>query len=96
MHVFEGTIIDCTEAGKTARFLVEAGGRIRFVGDKLPVEFAAVPRTQLGKRALIPAFADSHLHFVSFAFMQELDLRDADTIGAQLEILAAYHAHCPH
>jgi predicted amidohydrolase YtcJ len=96
MHVFEGTIINCTEAGKTARFLVEAGGRIRFVGDKLPEEFAAVPRTQLGKRALIPAFADSHLHFVSFASVRELDLRDADTIASQLEMLAAYHARYPH
>jgi predicted amidohydrolase YtcJ len=96
MRIFEGTIITCTEAGKTARFLVEAGGRIRFVGDNLPEAFAVLPRTQLGQRVLTPAFADAHLHFSSFASLRELDLRDTDTIGSQLELLAAYHASCPH
>jgi predicted amidohydrolase YtcJ len=96
MHAFEGTIITCTEAEKTVRFLVEMGGRIRFVGDRLPEAFAAFPRTWLGQRVLMPAFADSHLHFSSFASMRELDLRDADTIASQLEILATYHARYPH
>lgn len=56
MYVFEGTIITCTKPGATARFLVEADGRIRFVGDTLPETFVSAPRTQLGPRALAPAF----------------------------------------
>jgi hypothetical protein len=43
----------------------------------------------------LPAFADTHLHFSSFAIFRELDLRDADTIGAQIELLAAYHDRYP-
>jgi predicted amidohydrolase YtcJ len=96
MQVFEGTIITCTEAEQTVRFLVEEGGLIRFVGDTLPQAFAAFPCTQLGQRALIPAFADSHIHFSSFASLRELDLRNADTIGSQLKQLAAFHTRHPH
>jgi predicted amidohydrolase YtcJ len=95
MHVFEGTIITCTEPGTTARFLVEADGRIRFVGDTLPETFSAAPRTRLGPRALAPAFVDTHLHFASFAIFRELDLRAADTIGAQFDLLSTYHDRYP-
>jgi predicted amidohydrolase YtcJ len=95
MNVFEGTIVTCTEPGVTARFLVESGGRIRFVGETLPETFDHAPRIQLGPRALAPAFADTHLHFASFALFRELDLRDADTIRAQCELLSAYHDRYP-
>jgi predicted amidohydrolase YtcJ len=95
MHVFEGTIITCTKPGVIARFLVEADGRICFVGNTLPETFASVPRTRLGQRALAPAFADTHLHFSSFAIFRELDLRDADTIEAQLDLLSTYHDRYP-
>jgi predicted amidohydrolase YtcJ len=95
MHVFEGAIITCTEPNATARFLVEEGGRIRFVGNVLSETFAAAPRTYLGPRALAPAFADTHLHFTSFAVLRELDLRNADTIGAQFDLLSTYHDRHP-
>jgi predicted amidohydrolase YtcJ len=79
--VYEGSVICCDAAGRIARYLVEDGGRIQFVGDSLPAEYSGAPVTALGTRALIPAFADTHIHFLSYAlFNSGLDVRDAASI----------------
>ena len=93
MHVYEGAIVCCDPANTVARFLVEDGGRILFVGDQLPERFGAAPRTSLGARALLPAFADTHVHFTSFSlFSAGLDVRaarDFEELGAQVRDFAA-------
>ena len=67
MKVFHGNILTLDDKNTTAAYLVERAGRIAFVGDNLPAEYAACEVTELGERALIPAFADTHIHFASFA-----------------------------
>ena len=68
MKVYEGSIITCDAAGSVRRFLVEDRGVISYVGDELPARCAAAPRASLGKGSLAPAFADTHIHYMSHAF----------------------------
>ncbi|MCX7027163.1 MAG: amidohydrolase family protein [Spirochaetes bacterium] len=82
MNVYEGSIVTCDALGTVARFLVEDGGRIVFVGDTLPREYSEAPRERLGENALLPAFGDTHIHFLSYAFFSAgLDVRAARTIA---------------
>ncbi|WP_066718790.1 amidohydrolase [Clostridium sp. Marseille-P299] len=67
MKIYEGTIITCDEHNTVARYLIEDKGKIRFIGNDIPSEYEGVERVSLGKKALIPAFADTHIHFASFA-----------------------------
>lgn len=67
MHIYHGNIITCDSYSRVFRYLVEDGGIIRFIGDELPDCFKGGSMTRLGNRALIPAFADTHLHFASMA-----------------------------
>ena len=92
MRVYEGKVITCKDkapgGADGARFLVEDRGRIAFVGNGLPEEYRSAPRVDLGSRALLPAFADAHLHFSSFAlFSSTLDLRAARSIPEVLEMV---------
>lgn len=82
MNVYQGTIVTCDAADSVSRFLVEHDGRIVWTGDELPERFAASPRIVLPKgHALVPSFADSHIHFASFAlFNSGLDVRSARSI----------------
>ena len=67
MKVYHGAIICCDEENTVAKYLAEDGGKIVYVGDELPARFSAWQRVELGDRALIPSFADTHIHFASFA-----------------------------
>ena len=91
MKVYQGSIVTCDAEGILARFLVEDGGRIVFVGDELPQAYAAEPKVDLGEKALLPAFGDTHIHFMSYAlFSAGLDLRGARTIEDSKTIVAAF------
>ncbi|MEG1496912.1 MAG: amidohydrolase family protein [Clostridiales bacterium] len=67
MKVYSGTIITCDKKNTTAKYLVEEKGKICYVGDTLPSDFAQAEQISLGEKVLIPAFADTHIHFASFA-----------------------------
>ncbi len=91
MTVYEGTIITCDATGSVARFLVEDRGRILHVGDSLPAAYEALPRRDLGEGALCPAFADTHIHFMSYAlFSGGLDVRFAKSNGEIAGLVFAY------
>ena len=91
MTVYEGSIITCDAAGVVARFLVEDSGRILFVGDALPGTWASAPRVVLGSKALLPAFGDTHIHFMSWAlFSAGLDIRAAPSIAAARDMIADF------
>ena len=80
MKVFKGNILTVNAANDVARFLVEDGGRIVFVGDELPGEFLKAPMEDLGEKALIPAFCDTHQHFASFSiFNAGLNVMEAES-----------------
>ena len=55
MKVYEGAILTCDANDQVARYLVEDGGRILYVGDELPERYISVRHERLGKKALIPA-----------------------------------------
>lgn len=79
MKIFKGPIITCDENDTVHNYLVEKSGKIAFTGDTLPDKFKGNKIIDLGNKALIPAFADSHVHFTSYAlFSSTLDVRDAD------------------
>lgn len=93
MRVFEGAVLVGDAAGTTARFLAEDRGRIAYVGNDLPPAYAAAPRTLLGEKALIPALADTHVHFMSHAlFASGLDVRNAASIAELKETVRAFAA----
>lgn len=93
MKVYHGAIICCDEANTVASFLAEDCGRIIYVGDELPAKFRDWERIELGERALIPAFADTHIHFASFAtFHAGLNVMEAKTNAEILAMLRAYLA----
>lgn len=77
MKVYEGSIVTCDDANTVCRYLAEDGGKIVFTGDALPEHLQNAPLEQLNGRALLPAFADTHLHFSSYAlFSSTLDVRE--------------------
>ncbi len=93
MKVYHGSIICCDENNTVAQYLAEDGGRIIYVGDELPMKFRDWERVELGNRALIPSFADTHIHFASFAtFHAGLNVMEAKTNAEILEMLKAYLA----
>lgn len=78
MKVYEGTILTVDAQDSVARYLVEDGGRIAYVGDDLPAQYADALVEHLGGRALCPAFVDTHQHLASFAtFHAGLNVMDA-------------------
>jgi len=91
MKVYEGSIVTCDKAGSVGKFLVEDQGRIAFVGTALPEKYAAAPIERLGEKALLPAFGDTHIHFMSYAlFSAGLELRSARSIADSCDAIADY------
>ena len=70
MICYHGSILTVNAGDDTANYLVEDKGRILYVGNELPEKYAKVRRLELGGRALIPAFVDTHQHFASFSTFQ--------------------------
>lgn len=93
MKVYHGAIICCDSENTAAEYLVEDAGKIIYVGNELPVKFRDWKRVELGDRALIPSFADTHIHFASFAtFHAGLNVMEARTNTEILDMLRAYLA----
>ena len=67
MKVYVGNILTVDANDRVARYLVEDRGRILFVGDELPEQYRCAETVELGERALIPSFCDTHQHFASFS-----------------------------
>lgn len=93
MKVFHGTVIACDDKNTVAGYLAEDAGRILYVGDTLPDRYQNAQVVELGQRALLPAFADTHIHFASFSvFHAGLDVMDADSNAQIMEMLRAHAA----
>ena len=81
MKVYSGTIISCDRENHVHKYLVEDKGRILYTGAELPEKYLGAPRKDLGERALLPCFGDTHLHFASHAlFNAGLDVRSARSL----------------
>jgi predicted amidohydrolase YtcJ len=93
MKVYEGNIVTCDAKGSQCRYLVEDGGRIAFVGDSLPPAWSGGERIALGERALLPAFSDTHIHFMSYAlFSAGLDVRKAKSVAEAAAMIGKFAA----
>ncbi len=80
MKVYKGNIVAVNQADDVCKYLVEDGGRIVYVGDELPVDYVSAEVIDLGNKALIPAFVDTHQHFASFStFHAGLNVMDANS-----------------
>jgi predicted amidohydrolase YtcJ len=71
MHIYHGNIVTCDSDNRVCRYLVEGEGIIRFIGDDLPKEYQGLDVIELEGQALLPSFADTHLHFASMALFHD-------------------------
>ncbi len=91
MKIYEGNIVSCDSNNSLFQYLVEDNGIIRFVGNVLPAEYLSFPRVLLQGKALLPAFADTHMHYSSYAFFaSSLDVRQATSIAEIIELIEQY------
>ena len=91
MKVYHGRILTVNANDDVASYLVEDGGRIVFVGDTLPDQYRGADAVELGDRALIPSFADTHQHLASFsAFHAGLNVMEAASNGEILDMIREY------
>lgn len=91
MKIYKGTILTCDQYNTVYKYLVEHDGIIRYVGNRLPLKLKDSPIIDLGKKALIPAFADTHIHFASFAaFHSGLNVMNAKSNAEILDMLKKY------
>ena len=93
MKVYKGNILTVNKSDEVFRYLVEDGCKIVYVGDSLPEEFSAAELVDLGSRALIPPFADTHQHFASFsAFNAGLNVMEAESNEEILQMVDSFAA----
>lgn len=78
MKIYHGKILTVNANDDVFNYLVEEKGKILFVGDELPEKYRNTEIVELGEKALIPSFADTHQHLASFsAFHAGLNVMDA-------------------
>lgn len=96
MTVYHGSIITVNSSDEICRYLVEHKGRIVYVGNELPKKYQNAPCVELGEKALIPPFADTHQHFASFsAFNAGLNVMEARSNTEILSQIDRFAAECP-
>lgn len=98
MNIFSNAaFISCEDDNRLFRILVEDKGKIVFTGDTAPEIYAQCPVEDLGGKCVIPAFADTHIHFESFAFFNSgLDCRaasDLDELAVMVRAHIQAHSH---
>lgn len=92
MKVYKGDILSVNSKDEVFRFLVEDKGKIIFVGNELPEKYRACETVELGERALIPTFCDTHQHFASFAlFNAGLNVMEARSNKEILEMVSDFY-----
>ena len=80
MKCYHGAILSVNASNDVFSYLVEDKGRILYVGNILPDQYQHAETVELGSRALIPSFVDSHQHFASFStFQAGLNVMDAES-----------------
>ena len=95
MKVYEGAVLSCNEKDEVFRYLAEEDGKIVYVGNELPEEYKNAEKIELGERALVPSFVDSHIHFASYAtFLAGLNVADAKSNTEILENIREFVKKC--
>ena len=80
MTCYIGNILSVNQDNEVFHYLVEDQGEIVFVGNELPEQYSDAEQIDLGEKALIPSFVDSHQHFASFStFQAGLNVMEAES-----------------
>ena len=96
MTVYHGSILTVNASDEVCAYLVEDRGRIVYVGNELPKKYRRAKCVELGARALIPPFADTHQHFASFsAFNAGLNVMEARSNREILQMVDRFAAESP-
>ena len=93
MKCYKGAILSVNANDDVFNYLVEDQGKIVFVGHELPSGYSGIDVVDLGTRALIPSFVDTHQHFASFAiFNSGLNVMDAESNVEIAQMVADFYA----
>lgn len=93
MKCYKGAILSVNAQNDVFHYLVEDKGRIIFVGNEFPEKCAGAEMIDLGSKALIPSFVDTHQHFASFAiFNSGLNVMDAESNEEISRMVAEFYA----
>ena len=96
MQCFCGNILSVNAGNEVFRYLVEHNGKIEYVGNQLPERYRAARRVELGEKALLPAFVDTHQHFASFStFHGGLNVMEARSNGEILDMVRDFAQKSP-
>ena len=92
MKVFvNAAFLSCEGENRVYHAMAEDKGRILWLGEEVPARFAGAETVDLEGATVVPAFADTHIHFESFAlFHSTVDVRDAKDLDDMGRILRAY------
>ena len=91
MKCYKGSILTVNNNDEVYKYLVEDKGKIIFVGNVLPSNYEKIETIDLGRKALLPSFCDSHQHFASFAmFHAGLNVMEADSNEQIKEMIKEY------
>ncbi|HPJ38492.1 MAG TPA: amidohydrolase family protein, partial [Spirochaetota bacterium] len=94
MKVYEGSIITCDTQSNVFKYLVEDMGTILHAGNELPEEYSHCERISLGDKSLTPSFADTHIHFASYAlFASGLDIRNCKDLESMKGVIKDFALH---
>ena len=94
MKIYHGNILTCNELDEVVSYLVEEDGKIIFVGNNLPSEFNG-EIIELNEKALCPSFADTHMHFASYAtFHAGLNVMNAKSNLEIIEMMKEFVKTC--
>lgn len=93
MKCYKGTILSVNTNDDVFKYLVEDQGKIVYVGNVLPAQYDDAEVVELGERALIPSFVDTHQHFASFAiFNSGLNVMEAQSNKEIAGMVADFYA----
>ena len=94
MKIFNNAdFISCEDDNRVFHTLIADKGRIVHAGDTVPDRYADGPVENLGGKCVVPAFADTHIHFESFSFFNaSLDCRSASDFD-ELAVMIQTHVH---
>ncbi|MGD0277465.1 MAG: amidohydrolase family protein, partial [Syntrophales bacterium] len=98
MRIFHnGVFLSCGNPNEIFSAMIEDRGRIQFTGNEVPAAYQAVTdRMDLQGRCVLPAFADTHLHFEFFAlFNATLDVRKAGNFKELADMIHCYQQNNP-
>ncbi len=95
MKIYHGNILTIDARNTVCRYLVEDGGKIVYVGNEFPKQYVDAEITELGEKALLPSFVDTHQHFASFSlFHSGLNVMNFTSNADMIEAIKEYASRC--